>query len=260
MEDLSEFLKESFFCDVSNPLIQQIAKNFKNRFRIQKELAIQLFFFVRDKTVYRIGNWRKKASQTLKEGGGNCTNSSNLLVALLRAAGIPAGYGVMEVVSPDYFGIITHPKLAKAVEKKTKKSKHIYCFVFLGERWIKIDPSDDEPLSLSTQHLNPQSLIVNWDGENDAILNLSKDHVLRDSGPYSNIDNIINKKQRRRVKIPIYLANLYIQFLREKGSSILSIEMLESEFMKWLKDNKPLSYILAELYFRLMDFGKKKNA
>ncbi|MDQ3357003.1 MAG: transglutaminase-like domain-containing protein [Actinomycetota bacterium] len=67
---------------------------------------MRLYRFVRDEIPYAFGPWGVRASQTLAQGTGTCTNKANLLVALLRAAGIGAAYGVLRVDTQHYFGPI----------------------------------------------------------------------------------------------------------------------------------------------------------
>jgi len=255
--NIKEFLQETKFCDFNHPSIKVIALDFKTRYegKSRTELAVALFYFVRDYTNYKVGNWRKTASQTLAEKGGTCTNNSNLLVALCRAVGIPAGYGILEVVGPDYFGPIALPALARVVSKRTK---HIYCCVYLSGRWIKCDPSDDETLSINTQHLNPQSTLVEWNGISDAILKLHPSHILSDSWPLSNIDHVINKKQRKKLYFPVRIANLYIDFLRKHGSKVSSIEMLEPKFLEWLKASHFVYYLFYSLLIKYF-FAKESK-
>lgn len=241
------FLSETTYCDYNNPLIQSEAKKYADKYKDTRELAMALFYFVRDYTHYRVGNMNHKASETFREKGGSCTDNANLLVAFCRAVGIPAGYGVMEVVGPDYFGIITPSSLASKISNKTK---HIYAYINLNNSWIKCDPSDDEPLSINTQHLNPQSKLVEWNGINDAVLNLNPSHIISDKGPFPNIDHIISKKQRKSIYIPIKIANFYIHFLRQHGSNIKNIEMLEPAFLVWLKKYHYMHYILYVIFLK----------
>ncbi|MFA6314788.1 MAG: transglutaminase family protein [Candidatus Paceibacterota bacterium] len=258
-EELAPFLEPTFYCDVYHPSIQKVALEFQKKALNQVDLAKLLFYFVRDETYYRVGHWTKKASQTLKNRSGTCTNNANLLIALLRAQRIPAGYGVMNVVGQEYFGPVILPNLARNV---SSRSKHVYCFVYLNNKWIKCDPSDDEPLSLSTHHLNPQSRIVEWDGNTDAMLNLDPDHILNDEGPIANIDHIIGKKMKYRRMIPVFIGNKYIQFLRERGKYIDSIDHLDPAFRQWLFMNNVSLYIFYRIYFVLESIirGHKINA
>lgn len=245
MYNLEEFIQPTYYCDYKHPAIQVIIKRFRNKYSKIDELAEALFYFVRDHIHYRVGYWNKKASETLRDRNGTCTNSANLLVAFYRAANIPAGYGLIEVIGNNYFGPIALRKLTKNV---SRKSKHIYCYVFLNNKWIKCDPSDDEILSINTQHLNPQSLVVNWNKNGDAMLSLEKKHVLNNTGPHANIDYIIKKKQRMSLYIPTRIANLYINFLRQYGSKMLNLEMLEPEFLKWLRINHKIDFCFYKIF------------
>lgn len=238
-KDLKPFLSETYYCNCNHPDIQDVANRFKIKYKDKKKLAIALFYYVRDHTTYRVGKWQRRASETLAEEEGTCTNNTNLLVALLRAVEIPAGYGVMVVQGQEYFGPVVPKILKKYI---SEESRHIYCFVYLNNKWIRCDPSDDELFSLNTQHFNPQSRLVEWDGVHDAILNLDSTHIIADEGPISNIDFIILKKAKRAKGIPLKLANLYIRFLRINGNKIAKIEDAETAFVWWMTTRYPLHF------------------
>lgn len=253
---LKPFLEETDYCNFNNPKIIGALSSIKKPQQSEKELAVALFYFVRDKTMYRVGHWSNKASETLESGEGTCTNNANLLVALLRAAGIPAGYGVMDVRGRDYFGPVVPNKLTKNI---SKSSKHIYTCIYLKGKWLKCDPSDDEPLALSTAHVNPQSAIVDWDGESDSVLELDKKHVLKDESPIPSIDYLMNKKMRKSLYIPVKFANLFIQFLREKGLEIQKPEDSVLMFDTWLHDNHRFQYIFYKWFYWWRHFGSLLN-
>jgi len=245
-EKIKNFLKETRFCDFNHSEIAKIADDFKSKYKNNKQLAIALFYFVRDNTKYNVGDWTKTASETLSTGVGTCTNNANLLVALLRKAEIPAGYGIMKVYGREYFGVIVPKKLKVNI---SKISTHVYCYVYINNKWLKCDPSDDEPLSIGTQHLNPQSELVNWDGESHAMLNLHKDHIIQDRGPVDNIDRLISKKMKFYKKLPVKIANLYIDFLREGAKNINNVDLLEKNFYRWLKKKNYFFYFLYKYLF-----------
>ncbi len=114
-EDLKEFLQETEYCDFSHPKIQRLAHKIGDKYDNPKDKAVALFYWVRDNILYRVGMWNKKASETLAETEGTCTNNANLFVALLRANYIPAGFGVMKVYGQKYFGPIAIPMLKKFI-------------------------------------------------------------------------------------------------------------------------------------------------
>lgn len=239
---LEDFLLETKYCDFRDDAIQKIAADFKNKnFASQNDLAVALFYHVRDSVLYRLGLWQRRASETVKEGSGTCTNKANLLVALLRACDIPAGYGVMKVKGKEYFGPAILPVFKNYVGER---SVHVYAFVFLNDRWIKCDPSDDIELSKNTSNFNPQSKLVNWDGKENALLNLDKEHVLEDMGPLANIDDIISKKSKNSKSIFLKLANLYVTFLRQNRQGIKNEGDLEIIFREWLLKNNHFFYYL----------------
>lgn len=238
-KDLKLFLQETKYCDYNNLAIQALVNEFKGKYTNQRDLAVALFYFVRDNVLYRVGLWNRKASETLAEKSGTCTNSTNLLVALLRAVDIPAGYGVMRVNGQEYFGPVM---LETFRNKVSKNSVHIYCYVYLNDKWIRCDPSDDKELSENTSYFNPTTKLVEWDGFYDSILNLDPQHILKDDGPIDNIDHIISKKPRNARGIPIKVANLYVKFLRQNDKKINNTKELEPLFMSWLKNNYSLYY------------------
>lgn len=232
--DFEHFLRPTKYCDFRDETIEHVSKEIliNDAGLTDAELAKKLFYFVRDSIKYRVGFWNKKASETLSEGFGTCTNKANLLVALLRKSGIPAGYGVMTVMGKEYFGPIVPERLKNKV---SSRSKHVYCYLYLHSRWIKCDPSDDRKLAINTEHLNPQSSIVEWDGASDSMLQLSKEHIIDDLGPLHDIDYLIEKKMRRKLVLPVLIGNSYIEFIRENGKQYNDTHSIENDFLLWLK-------------------------
>ncbi len=238
--DLKDFLKEDYYCDFSASNLQKVIKKFKAKNLNERELAVSLFEYVRDSIPYRFGSWQKKASEVLEAGAGMCTNKAVLLIALLRGCGIPAGFGVLRVMGREYFGPIVPSFLKKRI---SKKSVHIYNYVYLRNKWIKCDASDDIDLSIKTSIFNPQSRLVEWDGIRDAMLNLDDSHIIEDKGPLSHIDDILAKKPRTATKVLLRMGNLYLSFLRENNKKIRDPIQLETSFKQWVKKNYFLFYI-----------------
>lgn len=239
-----EFLETTYYCDLHNPAIRHLAERLTLDLTTDKTKAVRLFYWVRDNILYGVGNWRKKASETLKSHVGTCTNKANLLVALLRASDIPAGYRVLRVKGRDYFGPIAPPSLRHRVRANTI---HIHAYAFLNEKWIKCDPSDDIVLSQKTNYFNPQSKAVEWDGENDAELNLDPIHIIEDLGLFSNVDNFIGKRPHYSKATVVSLGNLYIQFLRGYEEIIHDVNILERHFKRWLLEHHPLHYVILHV-------------
>lgn len=253
-ENVKNFLEKTEFCDFDHPNIQKIAHKIIKNCTDDREKAVSLFYWVRDNILYRVGDWQKKASETLVEKEGACTNKANLLVAFLRANNIPAGYGVMKVDARRYFGPITILMLKKFAGER---STHVYATVYLNNKWIRCDPSDDRKLSENTLYLNPPSKLVEWNGFQDAMLNLDKDHILSDEYPIANIDPWMEKKPRRAKGVPLKVANLFIKFLRENTQKINKISELEELFKNWLKIKYPFYFYSFLLISQWRDFLSK---
>ena len=236
------YLRETRYCDFGHDLIRGLHNDLVAGEEEPREKAVRMFYWVRDNIKYRVGYWNSKASETLIIGKGTCTNKANLLVALLRASGIPAGYGVMKVKGEEYLGPIVLPIFKDLI---SKIGRHIYCYVHLEDRWIKCDPSDDQDFVEQTGYFNPTSTLVDWNGREDALLNLAPDHILRDEGPADSIDHLMDKKLSMVSRsFVLRVANLYIDFLRENNRRIDDIECLQRLFQKWLKKNHLSHYCL----------------
>lgn len=90
MENNSNYLKPTVILDFNHPLIQETVKN-RNWSALDDENKIRAIYnFVRDeiKFGYNISD-DISASQVLKDGYGQCNTKATLLMALLRATGIP---------------------------------------------------------------------------------------------------------------------------------------------------------------------------
>jgi hypothetical protein len=239
------FLRESRFCDHRDPSIRELAAAFRAKYPDDRELAVGLFYYVRDGIKYEVGNWQQTAAQTLSRGYGTCTNSANLLVALLRASGIASGYGVMRVRGREYFGPIAPRRLAPLA---AEVSKHVYAYTWLGGAWVRCDPSDDATLCAATAHLNPQSQIVEWDGYEHADLNLAPEHIIEDRGPVADIDPYMRRPMRRTLTIPVRIGNLYLEFLRTHGGRFTHPAEAEEAFESWLRAHHPVLHRVFRLF------------
>lgn len=95
VNDREDYLKLSHYIDGNDEVVRQKARDLYNASEDDIDFIRNAFHFVRDEIKH---SWDVKdkrvtvtASQTLKEGVGICYAKSNLLAALLRLEGIPAG-------------------------------------------------------------------------------------------------------------------------------------------------------------------------
>ena len=94
-DDMNRYLSFSHYIDGDEPSVQRKAKELKESAGCEIELIKAAYYFVRDEIKHSWDVQDKRvtvtASDVLKEGVGICWAKANLLAALLRANGIPAG-------------------------------------------------------------------------------------------------------------------------------------------------------------------------
>lgn len=247
-----EFLQETEFCDFNHPAIQKLSREICGKLDCDRDKVVALYYWVRDNVLYRIGLWNRKASETLWEMEGTCSNKANLLIALLRANNIPAAYGIYKVSGQLYFGDANF--MGKFV---SKVSYHVYTLVYL-DRWIEIDASDDCHLSRSVQHIIPQATELHFDGFNDAKLKIESDHIISNEGPVANIDHVFRKKLRHRgLGILLSVGNLWLKYFRETKKRFQTHEELKANCLAFLKMHHPLYYRPVVILLTLKDYELK---
>lgn len=97
-----------------------------------KDRAIAIFHYVRDQIEFGFagGFWKQTASDVLTVGKGFCQTKSTLMVALLRAAGVPARQVFVDIKADVLSGIL---------DPGTPYVDHSYVEVFIEGRWLKND-------------------------------------------------------------------------------------------------------------------------
>ncbi|MDN7025093.1 transglutaminase family protein [Methanoculleus sp. FWC-SCC1] len=131
MTDLSIFLKEHPYVDYSSPLIRAKAENLFSGTKSPLERAKIAYEFVRDEIPHSFDIGADvitaKASEVLAARTGICHAKANLLAALLRAIGIPAGfcYQHITLAADDSLGYCVHCYNAVFAEG---------CWIFLDAR------------------------------------------------------------------------------------------------------------------------------
>lgn len=204
---MREFLRETCFCDHSHPLIRSIAEEIFEGAGDEVEIAIRAFEWVRDQVLYRFDYWAVKASETARKRQGMCANKANLQVALLRAAGVPAGYHLMrirkEVLKP-----VAEPTLYRLTRPVTL---HVFCSVFLNGRWVSADATVDGRLYRAAYAGRPGWSYVKWDGSFD--YEIDRSFVVEDLGIHADIDELLATPPRFLNDELLRRANLHIEQL-----------------------------------------------
>lgn len=161
-----KYIEPTAIIDCNHPSILEKAEYLTRNQRDDIKKAISLFYFVRDEIRYNIYVPKSlpkhfQASNILARETGYCVQKAVLLVALSRAAGIPAGLG---------FARIKNNLLPEKTFKQLGTNVfpfHGYAELYLGGNWIKATTAFD----LETCQKN-RIVPVEFDGENDAIFHL----------------------------------------------------------------------------------------
>jgi transglutaminase-like putative cysteine protease len=211
--ELTPYLGATGYCDVRHPEIQALAYELAAEGQGPRATAVRMFEWVRDEILYFLGPWGVTASHTLHVREGTCTTKSNLLVALLRAAGIPAAYGVLRVDAQQYWGVVGAAFLTRHA---SPDSVHVHAAAYLAGRWVRCDPSSDRQIAEKSQHYCEQNRLIEWDGTTDRTDVFRTEHVHANLGLYADIDEVLAKPMRRVTPEVLELANRYIRFIREQ--------------------------------------------
>jgi transglutaminase-like putative cysteine protease len=145
--DRQKYLQPSELCDFNlSPRLEQKAKSLILGCRNRKEKFLKIFGYVKE-LHYGLEDWDLKASDILKKGWGMCSGKTNLLVALLRAVGIPARYRIYKIVADvelmDKLG--QSGKHAAKMKKLGEFRDHVDCQVWI-DKWLDCDPGRDSAM------------------------------------------------------------------------------------------------------------------
>jgi transglutaminase-like putative cysteine protease len=162
----SDYLGPTFFIDCNEAIIVDRSTKLTAGIGSLLEKALRIFYFVRDDIRYNVYSPRTsdedfKASHVLARGEGYCVQKAVLLVALSRAAGIPARLRFAEIR-------IHHT--AKAIAEKRGSNVfpcHGLTDLYVEGKWVKATPTYDIGYCRKAG-IAP----VEFDGKGDALLPL----------------------------------------------------------------------------------------
>ncbi len=137
VSDLSQYLKAGGHCAL-NQAIKNKAASLTKGLTTTAAKAYAIFNYVRDDIEYSYyADSKKDASGTLSSGSANCCDQANLVVALCRAAGIPARYSHAQGCTFSS-GLVTG---------------HVWAQILIGDTWYAAD---------ATSSRNKLGDINNW--------------------------------------------------------------------------------------------------
>jgi hypothetical protein len=139
-DSMQIYLEETNHAESTNPTIIALADSITAGCTTTYSKAVAIFNWVSDNITYSYYyNSKKGALGTLSSRTANCCDTTNLLVALTRAAGIPARYEHGECIFSDgVFG-------------------HVWAQVYVNGNWYRADAISDR---------NSFGVINNWDTSN----------------------------------------------------------------------------------------------
>jgi DNA-dependent RNA polymerase auxiliary subunit epsilon len=132
-----QYLAATANCQADNAAIIALANSITAGASTPYQKAVLIFNWVRDNIGYEFYyNTVKGAVGTLNSGGGNCVDTAHLLIALERAAGIPARYvhGYCQFSSGSWYG-------------------HVWAILYVDGQWLVAD---------ATSSRNQLGVINNW--------------------------------------------------------------------------------------------------
>jgi transglutaminase-like putative cysteine protease len=166
---MNDFLKSTYFLDFEHSSIQEYISDIQT-IPSKKKQAIALYLKVRDGFLYDpfhldLRYETLQSSTILTKKRAWCVEKAIVLASGLRALNIPAslGYAIVQ----NHIGV---EKLTDML-KTEKIVFHGYVAVYLDEKWIKITPAFDKRVCRISQ-VQP----LDWDGENDALLQAFEGH------------------------------------------------------------------------------------
>jgi len=134
---LAKCLKPTSNAQSNDPRIKALASNITKGATTKYEKAVRIYDWVRDNLDYSFYyNTKYGALKTLKNKEGNCVDLSHLIVALSRAAGIPARY--VHVTAQFASGRVCG---------------HVFVQVYINNKWYNLDASNN---------INEFNVINNW--------------------------------------------------------------------------------------------------
>lgn len=165
MGDMEQYLQPTEFLDFHKPRVKETALKITKDLKTDKEKAVALFYYVRDKIRYNAFSYvpnvkaNLKASVTIRRGHGFCMSKATLLSTLARVVGIPARIHMVD--------IINHKISKRLVDLMGTKAFHCHAYseMYLNDKWVKAAPVFDKETCVKGNFFP----MIEFDGENDAL-------------------------------------------------------------------------------------------
>jgi transglutaminase-like putative cysteine protease len=159
---MEEYLKDTCFLDFNHPNFDEFTQNIDAQ-KEQKELAVLLYFLVRDSFLYDpyhldLTKNGLKASNVLLKKRAWCVEKSTVLAACARKFGIPSRLGYAIVTNHIGVEKLTH------YLRRDEIVFHGFVELFINNKWVKCTPAFDQRIC-KISNVTP----LDWDGETDSL-------------------------------------------------------------------------------------------
>jgi transglutaminase-like putative cysteine protease len=159
-----DYLSSTYYFDFETEEIQQLVSEFKSDLISDKEKTKLLYLKVRDSWRYdpyhlSFSKENYKASTIAGKPKGHCVEKSIILIACLRALGIPARLHLGKVKN--------HIGVERLTEKfgTNELTPHGMVNVYLNHKWLKLSPAFNKTMC-EIYNVSPSE----FDGENNSYL------------------------------------------------------------------------------------------
>ena len=122
------FLLPTATCDAQHPSIVELARRLIPVGCSPARAAATVRHWVRANIAYSLRDKSEPASQTLACREGMCTNKASLQIALLRAAGVPSGYVIVNISKEAFNGPQLLPETYELISPTTV---HVFCACYI---------------------------------------------------------------------------------------------------------------------------------
>lgn len=198
-------MNETKILNFKHPEIQRVLERITNGLTEQKDIINTCYLFVRDEIQFGYNESDDiPASKVLSDGYGQCNTKSNLLLALLRGAGIDARFHGFTIDKRLQYGAVT----GVFYWLTPKEIFHSWIEVNFNGSWYNLEGFildkeylnslrsyfKSEPKTLCGYGVasdNFQSPQVEWSGSNSTYI--QKEGIVRDLGVFSSPDEFYNK-------------------------------------------------------------------
>lgn len=192
---MEKYLKSTDKIDLDSEIVIKTTKEAIGGSRTPKEAAMRIFYFVRDEIKFALTSQLEKASTVIKRRTGYCVSKTTAMVAMLRAANIPARYhfaSIKKEAMKGLMGGIGYRFMPEIIPG------HSWVEVYLDGKWIEVEFTFDKELhqAMKKKRINiyekeDVELKIDWDGEHD-LLPLPE-FLVEDLGVYESPEAVIKR-------------------------------------------------------------------